>query len=321
MTIARGRFFADTSMTRRDFLSAAALVTACGLSPAAVYAGAADGSPPQRRLGFQLYTVMPALSRDFEGTIKAIAEIGYKEVETIGSFGRDPAQLKALFDKYGLSSPSQHMVSNELYRTFDLWVKREISIEERNKAFLHAFDLDRIEETIPAAISSAQAMGQRYVIWQAVFENQIATPADTDRLIRAFNRAGDLCAAAGLVFAFHNHAIELKKTDGKSVYDRILSETDPAKVKLQVDFYWMKKAEADWAAYLANNPGRYKLCHLKDMDQRGNIIAPGSGTLVTKQLIELAAAAGIEHFIVENDSSAIPFSAERHAFSYMSEIL
>ena len=310
-------------MNRRDFLSAAGLATACGLFSSSASASAAltGATPPQRRLGLQLYTVMPALSRDFEGTIKAIAEIGYKEVETIGSFGRDPTELKLLLEKYGLTSPSQHIVSDELYRVFDLWVKREISIEERNKAFLHAFDLDRIEETIPEAILCAKSLGQRYVIWQAIFENQIASRADVDKLIRAFNRAGELCSAAGLEFAFHNHALELEKIDGCSVYDRILSETDPTKVKMQMDFYWMKKAEADWAAYLANNPGRYKLCHLKDMDQRGNVIAPGSGALITKQLIELAGAAGIEHFIVENDSSAIPFSPERHAFSYMSEVL
>jgi len=321
MTLVNGRIEAHTPVARRTLLSAAGLLTAYGLVASRPGVAQAAVTPSQRRLGIQLYTVMPALSRDFEGTIKAISDIGYKEVETIGSFGRNPAQVKALFDKYGLISPSQHIVPDELYRVFDLWVKREIAIEDRDKAFLHAFDLSRIEETIPAAIASAQAMGQQYVIWQAIFEKQIATPADADKLIRAFNRAGDLCHAAGLMFGFHNHALELRKAGGWSAYDRILAGTDPAKVKLEIDFYWMEKAGADAASYLKNNPGRYKLCHLKDMDQRGNIIAPGSGIMVTKPLIELAAAAGIEHFIVENDSSAIPFSAERNAYSYMKQIL
>lgn len=317
----QGRMDAATSCVgRRDFLSVAG-TAALALGAAGSVAAHAFQTPPERRLGIQLYTVLPSLSRDFEKTIKAIADIGYREVETIGSFGRDPAEVRALFDKYGLVSPAQHIVSDELFAVFDLWVKREIAIEDRDKAFLHAFELDRIEETIPAAVASAQALGQRYVIWQAIFEQQIATPEATTKLIKAFNRASDICAAAGLTFGFHNHALELRKENGVSAYDRILAETDPAKLKFELDFYWMKKAGADAAAYLAAHPGRYKLCHLKDMDRRGNIIAPGSGTMVTKELVDLAAAAGIEHFIVENDSSAIPFSAERNAFSYMSEIL
>lgn len=316
---AQGRGIAAPLFGRRALLGVAGILGMAGLGGVPLANAKGGGFP--RRIGIQLYTVLPALSRDFEGTLRAISAIGYKEVETIGSFGRDPAEVKALFDKYGLVSPSQHIVSDALFAVFDRWVRREIAIEERDRAFLHAFDLDRIEETIPAAIASAKALGQTYVIWQAVFAAQIATPNATTRLIAAFNRAADLCAAAGLVFGFHNHALELARVDGVSAYDRILAETDPAKLKCELDFYWMKKAGADAAAYLDANPGRYKLCHLKDMDQRGNIIAPGSGTMVTRDLVAMAAAAGIEHFIVENDASAIPFSAERNAFTYMSEIL
>lgn len=44
------------------------------------------------QIGLQLYTVMDALERDFEGTLRAVAKIGYKEVETMGTFGRNPEQ-------------------------------------------------------------------------------------------------------------------------------------------------------------------------------------------------------------------------------------
>jgi sugar phosphate isomerase/epimerase len=312
---------AGFAMGRRSFLASAGLGLATHLCSGnrALAQLVSSGSVPA--VGIQLYTVMPALSRDFEGTIRDIAQIGYKEVETIGSFGRDPVEVKALFDKYGLVSPSQHIVSKELYRVFDLWVKRQIDIADRDKAFLHEFDLARIDETVPAAIQSAKAMGQQYVIWQAIFASQIASPEATARLIKALNHAGDLCARAGLTFGFHNHALELQKVDGVSAYDRILAETNPARVKMEIDFYWMKKAGADYEAYLKNNPGRFKLCHLKDMDRRGNIIAPGSGVMVSRDLIDMARSAGIAHFIVENDSSAIPFSAERNAFGFMKEIM
>ena len=59
--------------------------------------------------GLQLYTVISLLERDFERTLRDVAAIGCKQVETIGSFGRDPAQVRDLFSKYGLVSASQHI--------------------------------------------------------------------------------------------------------------------------------------------------------------------------------------------------------------------
>jgi sugar phosphate isomerase/epimerase len=307
------------TLRRRDFLAlAGGVATTAALGKQLIRPAAAASARP---VGIQLYTVMPMLSRDFEGTIKALAEIGYQEVETIGSFGRDPREVRAIFDKYALASPSQHIASKELYAVFDLWVKRQIAQQDRDRAFLKAFDLARIDDTIGAAIESAHALGQKYIIWQALFESQVGSPQAVDRLLRAFNRAGDLCHRAGLTFGFHNHAFELTKAAGGSIYDRILKGSDPERLKLEIDFYWMKKAGADAAAYLHDNPGRYRLCHLKDMDPRGEIIAPGSGTMVTRELIELAQGAGIEHFFVENDSSAIPLSPESHAYHYLRELL
>ena len=308
-----------SSMPRRTLLK---------LSAAAAIGAMADGWRPllanpvigKHPIGIQLYTVMPLLSRDFEGTIKQIAAIGYKEVETIGSFGLDPGEVKTIFDRYGLSSPSQHIASNELYSVFDKWVKRTISIEERDAAFRKQFDFDRIEETIPAAIASAKAMGQKYVIWQSLDPQQVDTKAKVDRLIRVFDRAAEICRRSGTTFGFHNHTEEFAKVDRVSAYDRILAETDPATLKMEMDFYWMKKGGLDSITYLRRNPGRYRLCHMKDMDKRGNIVPAGSGEMITKELIDVALQAGVEHFFVETDTSAVPLWPERNAYDYMQEL-
>src|SRR4051794_32990692 len=106
-------------MKRRDFLgasAAAAGIAAMGTS--AVWSRLARAAA-QRPIGLQLFTVMADLEQDFEGTLKTVARIGYKEVETIGAFGRDPHRVRDLLDKYGLVTPSQHLVPGKLYDLFN----------------------------------------------------------------------------------------------------------------------------------------------------------------------------------------------------------
>ena len=118
-------------MRRREFI-----VTGSLLGLAGTLAGR-HFSPVLRRrtppMGLQLFTVMAPLERDFEGTLQAVAKIGYKEVETIGSFGRDPARVRESLDRYGLRSPSQHLVPGDLYEVFSAFTERRMSREDVKK--------------------------------------------------------------------------------------------------------------------------------------------------------------------------------------------
>ena len=60
-------------------------------------------------IALQLYTVRDQLARDFEGTIRRVADIGYAGVET-ASFpvGVSAAAAKALFDEVGLTICAAH---------------------------------------------------------------------------------------------------------------------------------------------------------------------------------------------------------------------
>src|SRR5690349_7286195 len=105
-------------MLRREFLRVtAAAAGAAAVGTSAVWSRLAHAAA-HRPIGLQLFTVMANLEQDFEGTLKAVAQIGYKEVETIGAFGRDPRLVCTLLDKYGLVTPSQHLVPGKLYELF-----------------------------------------------------------------------------------------------------------------------------------------------------------------------------------------------------------
>lgn len=42
------------------------------------------------KIGVQLYTVRNEMEKDFEGTLRKIAALGFDEVEFAGLFGKDP---------------------------------------------------------------------------------------------------------------------------------------------------------------------------------------------------------------------------------------
>src|SRR5438876_9871434 len=65
------------------------------------------------RVGLQLYTVRHEMEKDVEGTIARVAASGYKEVEFAGYFKQTPAEIRAMLDRHGLTSPSPHIASRE----------------------------------------------------------------------------------------------------------------------------------------------------------------------------------------------------------------
>ena len=59
-------------------------------------------------VGIQLYGVRGAMKEDFEGTLRAVAEMGYEYVEFAGYHGKSAEEIKELLDKYGLKCVSVH---------------------------------------------------------------------------------------------------------------------------------------------------------------------------------------------------------------------
>jgi sugar phosphate isomerase/epimerase len=265
--------------------------------------------PVARRWGVQLFTVLALLEQDMAGTLRRIAQLGYREVETIGSFGRDPRAIKALLDRFGLVSPSQHIAPDDVYASFAAWTRKEISTDRNRENYIAAFTVERAPEIVADAIAKARLLGQRYVVWPILFNAQFETRAVLDRYLRVFNEAGQACARAGLTFAFHNHQREFARLGNDVVYDLILANTDPHLVRMEMDFYWMAGAQADPYAYFERNKGRYFACHVKDRSADGDFAVVGQGTLDLPRLIAAARAGGVEHFYVEYDRSDDPMAA------------
>src|SRR6202453_5365706 len=59
-------------------------------------------------LGLQLYSVRDVLPKDYEGTLKQLGALGYREVEAAGFFNHTPSQVKQAMDQAGLYCVSAH---------------------------------------------------------------------------------------------------------------------------------------------------------------------------------------------------------------------
>ena len=110
--------------------------------------------------------------------------------------------------------------------------------------------------------------------------------------------------AAGLNFAYHNHAFEFEKVDGKLVYDILIDELPD--LSFIVDTYWVKYAGYDYLEYIKRiGPSRIKNVHFKDMktEPSGDICPCGEGVIDFKPVIELCDELGIVNALVEQDNA------------------
>ena len=304
-------------VVRRDMLQGLVFASLLAGSPAWARHQGKGGAKP---LGLQLFTVLKLLEGDFEGTLKLVASLGYRKVETLGSFGRDPRRVRASFARHGLVSPSQHMMPGNLYGYFQ---KPPITPADKlamSANFDQAFAPENVDHFVREAIGRAKLLGQKYVVWQLAWRPRYDLK-DAERYARAFNRAGALCADAGLGFAYHNHDTEFEPIGGVRPFDILVGHTDPKLVKIEIDFMWATKGGADPIALMRDNPGRFRLCHLKDRSAAGEIVTVGEGVEDFPTLIAAAKQAGIEHYYLEFDRPGNPDHEIRRAATFLKPLL
>jgi hypothetical protein len=134
-----GRIIAAFLMQRRSFI-----VTAGVGALAAAYgnlSGSVRAPRKHRVVELELITVMSLLNEDFRGTLSNVAAIGYEEVETLGSMGRAPAEVRSILEACHLTSPSQHLVPQDLYGVYQQWDRGVITMAQALDQFIRAFNL------------------------------------------------------------------------------------------------------------------------------------------------------------------------------------
>ncbi len=245
------------------------------------------------KIGVQLYTVRAEMAKDFDGSLKKIAELGFKEVEFAGYFNRTPQQVKALLTQLGLDAPSAHV------------------------------PLADLGDNLAKTIESAKIIGHRYLICPFLMPNDRKTLDQYKQHAALFNKAGEACKKAGIQFGYHNHDFEFTALDGKLPFDVLLAETDKNLVKIELDLYWIVKANQDPLMFLKQHGNRVALFHVKDLDKtpKRGITEVGNGTIDFKTIFAKAPKGAIKHYLVEQDvTPGSPFDSLKFSIEYLKKL-
>jgi sugar phosphate isomerase/epimerase len=268
--------------------TAAGAAAAAGLGlalPGNAVAAGGGRRVPKQMISIQLYTLRDALQADLEGTLAALADIGYRTVELAGTYGRSATEFRRLLDRYGLRATSAHV-------GFD------------------GADIDQL-------IADAKVLGYHMAdcAW-AKFDTLEQWTAFADRL----DRAGEAFRKAGIRYGYHNHNHEWQAIDGVRPIDVLTARTDPRNIHFEFDLYWVIKGGADPVAEFRRRQGRVLQYHVKDMAADGGFADLGHGTIDFGRLFARTWNGPMKQYVVENDQPEDALVCAQRGFDYLSTL-
>ena len=282
--------------SRRTFIKQAGLAAA-----GALILPSYACSAPAKIIGLQLYSLREELPKDVKGVIAKVATAGYKEVEPYGYslkdkfWGLDPKAFKALLDQNGLKAPSAHYGMDKF-------------LNENN------------QEDLKSYIDAANVLGSEYVTVPYLADSIRKSADDYKKIADKLNEAAAICKAGGVKLAYHNHNFEFDKYGDTTGYEIMLKNTDPKAVQFELDLYWVVRTGTDPVKLFNENPGRFPMWHIKDMDKANNTINTevGSGSIDFKSIYKHAKLAGLQHLIVEQENFSLdPFVSIKQSADYV----
>lgn len=301
------------ALTRRAFLGAAAAVSCL-----AATGGLA--ATRQRRffaghdlpIGLQLYTLGEAPYRDLEGTLEAVARIGYRTVEPVGFMKRTAAELRAALDRAGLACPSTH-VPLQAYGGGGPTLAGDIG---RLASELHRLGVSYVVVPIfPVPPRLEPRQGESGVEFLSRAGREM-TADDWRHAASELNEKGAALKREGLKLAYHNHNVEFARRGRQTAYELLLANTDPDLVWFEMDVGWVAAAGVDPIPLLRAHRRRFRLMHIKDLKAstvpnnafRMDPADIGSGSLDWKRILPVAYGVGVRYFYVEQEP---PFAEPR----------
>jgi sugar phosphate isomerase/epimerase len=174
------------------------------------------------------------------------------------------------------------------------------------------------------AVEDAAEAGVKYMVCAYLSTAERGNLEHYRKVAADFNKAGERCKKAGLQLCYHNHDFEFIQENGKFPYEILLAETDKNLVKMEMDMYWVTKANQDPIKIIEEHPGRFPLWHIKDMDktEKRNFTEVGNGIIDFKKIFKHANTAGLKYFFVEQDiCPGSPFVSIKESYDYIKQNL
>ena len=257
-------------VSRRSFIKGAAALSALTLSTPMLSLGKTP-----KKTGLALYTIRGEMSLDPGRTLEGVASLGFNWLESAGYsngmfYGLKPAEFTALCQSAGLEHISAHL-----------------GLSENN--------LDEVAEDCAEA-------GLKYAVLPSLPRSWNSDLEGFRRAAQFMNKAGEAFRKQGVSFAFHNHSVEFIPINGVIPFKILLTETDRSIVDFELDICWITAAGIDPVAFLAANPGRFKMWHFKDMSKEKKDATLGEGVINFEPIYDLAGSSELKYHFIEQDN-------------------
>jgi sugar phosphate isomerase/epimerase len=269
-------------MNRRNFINTTLGATAAvAFSPSSFAALTRSAAYMNIPLGFQSWSVKDRMGTDFPGTLKIMADMGYKLVELCSPAGykdigfgflsnMKTADIRKTIEDAGLHCPSCHFGFAEL--------------------------TDHLDDTI----AFAKAMGLSQMICSSFGIQKNAGLATWQTAVDKLNAAAEKIRTAGMQTGYHNHEGEFEKIDGQPVYDALMARFDAKLVKMQFQTEVINLGYKA-STYFTKYPGRFISSHLSDWTADKKEVPVGQGIIDWAAFFRAAKTGGVKNFFVEMD--------------------
>lgn len=241
-----------------------------------------------KRIGAQCYTIRDFIKteKDLDESLKKLKDIGYQTVQLSGIGPIEPEIVKELCDKYGLEVICTHRGQEDYLENLEKTIRYHKIIGCKIAGIGSIGDYDRSAE------------GFR-------------------KFVKDFTPVSKRLKEEGITFAYHNHAFDFIKEDGKYLLDIILNESD---FDLILDVYWIAFSGIDPAKFIRKIGSRAKVLHFKDLicnkNNKTDMAEVMNGNLDWDSIIAACEGAGCLAAMVEQDTcSGNPFDSLKISYN------
>ena len=225
-------------------------------------------------IALQLYSVRDDCARDFFGTIRQVAAMGYDGVEFAGYHGATSEDIRKVLDETGLKVAGSH-------------------------AGFDTLQDDKIDETI----RFHHVLGCTNLVVPWLPEATRATPEACKETAGKLNAIAEKLKAHGMRTGFHCHHCDMSPLEGgKSAWDLLGENTLPEFI-MQYDTANGMAGGADPVQPILDFPGRGITVHLKEWSGEHGAKVIGKGLVPWEKVFEACeTVAGTEWYVVEHES-------------------
>ncbi len=235
--------------------------------------------------GLMLMTVREEMKENPKKTLKEVADIGYAYVEVAGYengkfYGMEPKEFREYLKSIGLEPKGSHH--------FD------IKMEE----------LDQI-------LDDCNEVGFEYIVlmlpplgfYEVDFPNvTIKLSDDIEGISREVNKIAERANAKGLGCLYHAHDVEyMANTKGIVPLEYLIEHSQKDHLDFVLDLYWVARARENHINWIKKAPGRFKVWHLKDIDDEDRFTPVGLGNIDFKTILKEEKLSGMKYYYVEQD--------------------